>query len=463
MPKSPVLCAAFALLLSIVSPSAAARGAGARPVQPAAADVCAALTEPIVRTLTGVPTGDFSRHVRRFSATHSRCVYGVTNGDLVIDAYRFATEGEAIEQMGKLGSVINSSFNTASPFGTDQVNAYDSSRADNNEVETVDASGFAARHGSTIVALGLDRPRSDSSPASNDRIQRIVLTLAGAHIAPWPTENLCARVPATALQTLVTLGPARETEENKSSEGHSTCTYTFSPLSSNDESGQSQVVLSSLLFINQAEAEASVHTALTSAPRLATADAGDLILNVDNANRNVAYALHQGVLGIVSVRYGDAASSAHPSYGAHLEQAALLAAGAGLAPGAALAAIPAPVPVTQMAEVKQSVRWFFSHYWFLVAIVLVVLWLVRNRLRRRDLLEHGLPGQARVDSISDTGVTINNDPMIRLHVTITPQTGSPYQASESKVVSRLEAPASLVGQVLEVRIDPKNSQRFVFL
>ena len=463
MLKSLGFCAAFTLLLPLVLSAAPAQTAGSLALAPTMANLCATLPEATVRSLTGVPTGGFSHEATRFSATHSRCVYGVTDGDLVLEFYRFPTSAEAVAQMAKLGRLTRSAYDTTSPFNTDQVNTYETMRANEGDTRMIDASGFAARHGSTIVGLGLDRPQSDFSPAGVNRLERAVLILAGARLISWPTENLCARVPVAALQTLVTLGPARETEENKSEGGHSTCIYTFAPLSSIDETEQSQVLLDSFLFLNQAEAEAAVSAKLTSAPRLQTADAGDLILNVDDANRNVVYAFHQGVVGIASVDSGEAAARAHPSYAAHLEQAALLAAGARLVSSPALAAIPAPVPVTQMAEAKQSLLWFFSHYWFLVVILLIILWLVRGRLRRRNLLEHGLPGQARVNSISDTGVTINNDPMIRLHVTITPQTGAPYEASESKVVSRLEAPASMIGQVLEVRIDPKNPQRFAFL
>ena len=451
----------FMLLLSAACGQA--RGPALRRIPLPASDVCGTLSEATVRTLTDVPTGGFSLHATRFSAAHARCVYGVTNGDLVLDSYHFATDADAIAQMAHLGGVTNSVNNTDSAFGTDQVNAYESDRADNYDVEAVDASGYAARHGSTIVALGLDRPQSDFSPAGIKRLQGTALTLAGAHLVPWPTENLCARVPAAELQTLVTLSPAGVTEENKSSEGNSTCTYSFLPLSSLDANNEPRVVLTASLYINQAEAEAGVRTTLTSRPMLATADANDLILHVDDTKSNLAYALHRGMVGRVYVDSAEPTAAAHPSYAAHLEQAALLAAGARPLPGAALAAIPAAMPETALFSAKRSVLLFLSHYWPGVLALLVVLWLVRSRLRRRDLLVHGLPGQARVDSISDTGVTINNDPMIRLHVTITPQTGAPYQASESKVVSRLQMPASLVGQVLEVRIDPKNPQRFVFL
>ena len=194
------------------------------------ADPCAALTESQVRTLTGVPTGGFSRRASRISPVEQLCDYGVFRGDLVLDIYRFPTDTQAIDRMTHLGQVTNSDNDTDSPYGEDQVNAW-SAMIDDPSGGLFDLRGFAVRHGATVVAIGLNRPESDFSPAGNQRLQGAALTVAGAHLIPWPVEDICSRVAPATVQTLVALGPARLLSTNHTSTGgNSSCTYVFQPL-----------------------------------------------------------------------------------------------------------------------------------------------------------------------------------------------------------------------------------------
>ena len=428
--------------------------------------VCSTFSEATVRTLTGVPTGAFSRRALYPApvpgGTVQRCDYGVYQGDLVLDIYHFATDTAAIAQMARLGSVTNSVNNTASSYGTDQVNEWHKILSETDDEEVFDLTGYAARHGSTIVALGLNRPGSDFSKDGIQRLQATALTTAGAQLAPWPKEDVCARVPARAIQTLVTLGPATIlTTEQKSSGGNSTCEYEVHPFDSDDPVAM-RVVLTASRWINDREALDGMHAKSTASPSFRTADSADLILQVDS-RADTAYALHAGDAGKVYVSGAEDAARNQPSYQVHLEQAALLAAGASVLPGPAVDSIPKPVDATPFRAAKRDVTHFLADYWVVLLIVLVIAYFIWRARRRHELILHGLPGTARVNSVSDTGVTINNDPMIRLHVTVTPQNGMPYDATVSQTVSRLEAPASWVGRLVQVRIDPKKPQRFVIL
>ena len=446
---------AAALLLTAASAHAATK-----PARTANLSVCSTFSEATVRTLTGVATGGFSRQASAPHPGQQRCVYGVTNGDLVLDIYSLESDSQAITQMDKLGPVTNSVNNTESPFGTDQVNEWRHSISDTPDEQVFDLTGYAARHGSVIVAIGLDRPGSDFSKEGIKRLQGIALTTAGARLVPWPNEEVCARVPARAIETLVTLGPADILNTVRTSTGgNSTCEYEIHPFDSDDPVAM-RVVLTASHWINTAEAEAGTQAKGTAAPSLKTANIADLILQVDS-RMDTAYALHAGDVGKVFVSESEEAARNQPSYRAHLEEAALLAAGASIMPGPAVNAIPQPAEPTWWSRTQRDLGDFFEHYWFLVLIVLVIAFLVRRHLRRRDLILHGLPGTAVVNSISDTGITINNSPVIRLHVTVTPQNGMPYAATVSQEVSRLEAPASWIGRVVQVRIDPNKPQRLV--
>ncbi len=432
----------------------------AAPVAHGGANVCDTFSEATVRMLTGVPSGAFSKRVSRRGPNGERCVYGVYQGDLVLDVYRFASDAAAEAQLAKLGPVTNSYNFTQSPYGTDQVNEWHNVLSETADEEVFDLAGYAARHGSTVVAIGLDRPGSDFSKDGIKRLQGAALTTAGAQLAPWPQEDVCARVPAHAIQTLVALGPATVlTSVKKSSGGNSECDYEVHPYDSDDPVTM-RVVLTAARYINDAEALGDLQVKGSSAPDVPTDDSKDRLLQIDS-RKDTAYVLHAGDVGKVYVSSGEAAALDQPSYQVHLEQAALLAAGASVLPGTALSSIPAAVEPTWATNAQHDAADFLAHYWLVLVFVLLVAWFFWGRHRRHELILHGTPGTARVNAISDTGVTVNNSPMIRLHVTLTPQNGMPYEATATQTVSRLEAPASWVGRTLNVRIDPKNPQRFV--
>jgi hypothetical protein len=170
------------------------------------------------------------------------------------------------------------------------------------------------------------------------------------------------------------------------------------------------------------------------------------------------------------------AARAHPTWEYRLQRTALLAAGATIAPAPGLP----PDPVLPQREApSKSVQeeaqksgsdtpWYFNATSFLpfLAPIIIVLFLYRAiylpRRRRARLQQIGLPGTATVDSISDTGVTINGNPQVRYHCTVTPASGSaPYKASTTMLMNRLDRPFA-AGTVLQVKIDPGNPQSFIF-
>ena len=157
------------------------------------------------------------------------------------------------------------------------------------------------------------------------------------------------------------------------------------------------------------------------------------------------------------------AAAEDPSYRTHLAQAALLAAGGTVTGGAGLAAIPRPTNPTPLNSLLATVRAYRVLLLMLLVLFLFFWWRHTRKQRVRAILATGLPGRAVVNSISDTGITINNSPRIRLNLTVTPDGGTPFAATMGMNVSRLEAPASWIGRVLEVRIDRNQPNRFVLV
>ena len=78
----------------------------------------------------------------------------------------------------------------------------------------------------------------------------------------------------------------------------------------------------------------------------------------------------------------------------------------------------------------------------------------------RLLRQTGAPAEAEILRIWDTGITVNDDPVIGMEVEVTPAEGDPYQAVIPKTwISRLDIPQFQPGRILAVRYDPDNPTR----
>lgn len=81
----------------------------------------------------------------------------------------------------------------------------------------------------------------------------------------------------------------------------------------------------------------------------------------------------------------------------------------------------------------------------------------------KELQHTGVPAQAKILAIEDTGETINDDPVIRLVVDVTPPDRPPFQATIKRLlVSRLEIPQFQPGTVIPVRFDPQDPSRISY-
>ncbi len=81
----------------------------------------------------------------------------------------------------------------------------------------------------------------------------------------------------------------------------------------------------------------------------------------------------------------------------------------------------------------------------------------------RDLQRTGTPAQGEILSIGETGLTVNDDPVITLDVEVRPADRPPYQATIKRLlVSRLDIPQFQPGMIIPVRFDPKDPSRVSF-
>jgi hypothetical protein len=78
----------------------------------------------------------------------------------------------------------------------------------------------------------------------------------------------------------------------------------------------------------------------------------------------------------------------------------------------------------------------------------------------KRLQASGVAASARVVEIWDTGITVNQDPVIGLKVEVTRADGTTYAATIPKsLISRLDVPRFQPGSVVDVRIDPQDPMK----
>ena len=84
---------------------------------------------------------------------------------------------------------------------------------------------------------------------------------------------------------------------------------------------------------------------------------------------------------------------------------------------------------------------------------------VSGRAESCAIIRSGVPAEGRILKLADTGVTINNDPVVEFVLLVTPRSGEPFEARSKALVSRLDIPAVQPGRVLPVRFDPQDRAR----
>jgi len=77
----------------------------------------------------------------------------------------------------------------------------------------------------------------------------------------------------------------------------------------------------------------------------------------------------------------------------------------------------------------------------------------------RDLQNTGLPAQAKILRIWDTGMTVNDDPVVGFLLEVYLEGQPAYQAKTKLRISRLDIPSIQPGLTVAVRVDPNDHRR----
>ncbi|MGZ4400412.1 MAG: hypothetical protein ACXVYM_06035 [Gaiellaceae bacterium] len=84
--------------------------------------------------------------------------------------------------------------------------------------------------------------------------------------------------------------------------------------------------------------------------------------------------------------------------------------------------------------------------------------LAEQQQQAQALMTSGLVGQAMITALADTGVTVNENPQVRLSLTVTIPGREPYEATLTQIVSRLAIASFQPGSVVPVRVSPDDPQ-----
>ena len=76
----------------------------------------------------------------------------------------------------------------------------------------------------------------------------------------------------------------------------------------------------------------------------------------------------------------------------------------------------------------------------------------------KPVRETGVPASAKVLKIWDTGVRLNDNPVVGFRLLVTLEDGTSYEAETKNVVSVVHIPQVQPGAVLPVKVGPDNKQ-----
>jgi hypothetical protein len=96
-----------------------------------------------------------------------------------------------------------------------------------------------------------------------------------------------------------------------------------------------------------------------------------------------------------------------------------------------------------------------------LAFIGVDLFGFRRELKKDRLRVSGLKGTARVVRVSDSNITVNNNPLVNLDLDVTVPGQQPFRTRKRTVISRLSVGALVPGGTIPVLADPANPRDIV--
>ena len=95
-----------------------------------------------------------------------------------------------------------------------------------------------------------------------------------------------------------------------------------------------------------------------------------------------------------------------------------------------------------------------------IGITLFVIRFVRKTVGQdRNIIQNGIPARAKILSVRQTGVMLNNQPQVEFLLEVHPPSGMPYQAQAKAVIALFSIPQFQPGAEVSVKIHPTDQTR----
>jgi hypothetical protein len=108
----------------------------------------------------------------------------------------------------------------------------------------------------------------------------------------------------------------------------------------------------------------------------------------------------------------------------------------------------------QLARYSMIAMGFF----FALSMVGLVGAPILSGIGNQVVLKNGLLAVAEIIDISDTGTTINENPVVRFHLRVQGVDGLPFEAETEKLIPRLQIASIQPGTKVQVKYDPETFQ-----
>jgi hypothetical protein len=106
----------------------------------------------------------------------------------------------------------------------------------------------------------------------------------------------------------------------------------------------------------------------------------------------------------------------------------------------------------QLSPTMRRLGW--RHGFLLVAFDVPDLWrLIINAVNNRSIRVKGESAEAIILKISETGMSINDDPVVKFVLDVGPAGQPRFQAEAEQLVSRLDIPQLQPGKIVQVKYD----------
>ena len=96
----------------------------------------------------------------------------------------------------------------------------------------------------------------------------------------------------------------------------------------------------------------------------------------------------------------------------------------------------------------------------ITAVVLFVVFrLIRSMQPNRSILQNGIPAQATIRQVWQTGTFINENPQVGMQLEVRPPGGAPYVTQVNAVIPLINIPQFQPGTVVPVKISPVDATK----